>query len=30
MTYMPLKQVDAYQEAYNNWKKQLENILKIK
>lgn len=30
MTYMPLKQTEAYQEAYRNWKQELENILKIK
>ena len=30
MTYMPLKNKDHYQEAYNRWKKELEIILKNK
>lgn len=27
MTYIPLKNVEAYQQAYENWKQELENIL---
>lgn len=30
MTYMPLKNNEPYVEAYQNWKKELENILKHK
>lgn len=30
MTYKPLKNTEPYQEAYRNWKNELENILKYK
>ena len=30
MTYLPLKNVAAYQQAYANWKQELENLLKHK
>ncbi len=30
MTFVPLKNKEAYQEAYNNWKKELTTLLKYK
>ncbi len=30
MTYMPLKNNEPYKMAYNNWKKELEQIIKYK